>query len=334
MKYYLFKLKNKVLGLINIFPFLHRHFSGMATIFMLHRVHPFESSKLPPNENMKISPEFLDNFIIKLKSKGFEVISLDHLYALLEEGKKVEKKIIFTLDDGYKDNFELAYPIFKKHNVPFTIYVTTSMPEKKAILWWYIVEDLLLKNDQIILNNSRILSCKTKKEKINAFFKIRAMVISFEPDNFEIKLKELFNAYDINWNSNCEDLAMSWEHIITLSKDELVTIASHTKNHFALNRLPDKKIIDEILDANHLIELKTNKKVMHFSYPFGSANEIGEREINMLNSMNFKTATTTRNGNVYMEHINHLNCLPRIMLTEDFKLKDIGNFRLKKIVSI
>lgn len=334
MKYYLYKLKNRILGLIDFLPFLNRHFSGMATIFMLHRVHPLDDAKLSPNEDMKISPEFLDQFIVELKHEGFEFISLDKLHKLLEQDQVVEKKILFTLDDGYRDNFEIAYPIFKKHRVPFTIYLTTSMPENKAILWWYIVEDLILRNDQIILSNNRIIHCKTKKEKINAFLKIRKIVISFEPNDFEMKLKEMFKDYDIKWHNVCEDMAMTWDHIITLSKDELVTIASHTKNHFALNRLEEKNIIDEVLDANNLIELKTNQKVSHFSYPFGSTNEIGEREIKILNSMNFKTATTTRKGNIYSEHKNHLKCLPRIMLTENFNIKHIGNIRRKKIASI
>ena len=114
MKYYINKLKNKILGETNILPFLNRYYSGMATIFMLHRVHPFDTSKLPPNEDMKISPEFLETLIIELKTKGFEIISLDRLYELLQENRKIEKKIVFTLDDGYKDNFAIAYPYFQK----------------------------------------------------------------------------------------------------------------------------------------------------------------------------------------------------------------------------
>jgi peptidoglycan/xylan/chitin deacetylase (PgdA/CDA1 family) len=34
-----------------------------------------------------------------------------------------QKNVVFTLDDGYADNFINAYPIFKKYNIPFCIYV-------------------------------------------------------------------------------------------------------------------------------------------------------------------------------------------------------------------
>lgn len=333
MKYHLYKLRNKILEATNTLPFLNSYYSGMATIFMLHRVHPFDASKLPPNENMKISPEFLETLIIELKAKGFEIISLDRLHALLQGNQIVEKKIVFTLDDGYKDNFDIAYPIFKKHNVPFTIYLTTSMPENEAFLWWYILEDLILNNDEIILSNKLKMNCLTKKDKIKTFFSIRELIISFEPDNFEYRLKDLFKYYEINWRSKCNKMSMSWQDVEVLSKDEIVTIASHTKNHYALNRLSEADIIKEVLSANTLIESKINKKVEHFSYPFGTKNEIGSREFKLLKSMGFKTATTTRNGNIYSEHKKHMECLPRIMLTENYKIKQIGNLRREKVVT-
>ena len=121
--------------------------------------------------------------------------------------------------------------------------------------------------------------------------------------------------------------------ITELSKDEIVTIASHTKNHYALNKLVEEDIINEVLSANTRIESKIKKKVTHFSYPFGSKNEIGYREFDLLKKMDFKTVTTTRNGNIYREHKNHLECLPRIMLTNNFRIKHIGNIRRKKLVT-
>ena len=38
--------------------------------------------------------EFLEEFIIELKNKGYDFISLDELFEILQSGKKVKKKII------------------------------------------------------------------------------------------------------------------------------------------------------------------------------------------------------------------------------------------------
>jgi peptidoglycan/xylan/chitin deacetylase (PgdA/CDA1 family) len=312
---------------------LNRYYSGIGTILMLHRVSPFEKDKLFPNENMKISPEFLEKIILELKDKKYEIISLDRLFQILQNNEKVEKQIVFTLDDGYKDNYEIAYPIFKKHNVPFTIYITTSFPQKSTVLWWYVLEDFLIAKSEVTLSNGEIYICRTKQEKTDAFMKIREIIVSFEPKAFLIKLNELFSNYSINWYKYSDDLTMKWEDIQNMSQDEIVTIAGHTSNHFALNRLSKDEILKEVLEANQLIESKIHKKINHFSYPFGSRNEIGTREFEIIKSLNFKTVTTTREGNIYPTHRGFMECMPRVMLVENFDIQELGNIRRKKVIT-
>ncbi len=126
---------------------------------------------------------------------------------------------------------------------------------------------------------------------------------------------------------------MSWDHIIEISKDEICTIGGHTKNHLVLSKLRESEVIEEIVDANKIIESKIGKKVEHFAYPFGGKDEVGEREFAIVKKLNLKTATTGRHGVIYKEHKNYLECLPRIMLTEDFDLLNIIN-RKKNIITV
>lgn len=314
-------MKRKLIELLSRLKLINDYFSGIATIFMLHRVNYIEKDKLLPNENMKVSPEFLENFISELKKRGYSFISLDELYEILKNQKKVKKCIVFTLDDGYKDNYEIAYPIFKKYDVPFTIYLTTSFPNKNVILWWYILEDLILENDFLEVGKDKYV-CKNYEDKNKAFLKIREKILKLNQKNLLNELNIMFKDYKIDWFSKNKQLCMSWEDVINISKDSLCTIGSHTVNHYAFNKLTEDEIIKEIIDANKEIEEKLNKKVEHFAYPFGSRNEIKEREMRIVKSLNFKTVTTTRNGNIYLEHKNFMNCcLPRIMLTENFKIE-------------
>ena len=327
-------MRKKLLDFLSKISFINNYFNGIATIFMLHRVVSFEKDKLFPNENMKVSPWFLEKFIIELKKKGYSFISLDELYEILQQQRKVKKCIVFTLDDGYKDNYEIAYPIFKNYNVPFTIYITTSFPNKNAILWWYILEDLIINNNALIVGDEKYV-CKSYKEKNKVFLKIREKILRLDQKNLLNELNNLFKNYKVDWFSKNEELCMSWEDIITLSIDNLCTIAGHTKNHYAFSRLDKDEIIKEIIEANREIEVKIGKKITHFAYPFGSIKEVGKKDIKIVKKLNFKTVTTTRRGNIYLEHKNYMNCcLPRIMLTENFDIKQIGKIRKRKIVTI
>lgn len=299
---------------------------------MLHRVDSIDKNRLFSNENMKVSPDYLEQFILDSKESGFEFISLDRLYEILINDEKITNQIALTLDDGYLDNYTNAYKIFTKHNTPFAIYVTTSFPKYEAILWWYALEDLILKNDEILLFDGSRFKCKTKEQKEKAFLDIRSIILRLSKDNLVVQLDKLFINYQVDWFSRNKELCLSWQNIIDLSKDSLCTIAGHTKSHLALNQLSRNEVLEETVQANYELEEKIGKKIEHFAYPFGTRNEIGEREFEIIKNLNFKTVTTTRLGTIYPEHKNHLEGLPRVMLTEGFKMENA--LKLKLIVSL
>lgn len=331
-------IKKRLIDFLSNIGFVNIYYSGIGAILMLHRISPFEKGGLSPNENMKVSPEFLETFIKQSRKKGYTFISLDELYEILTKRKKAPKLLVLTFDDGYKDNYEIAYPLLKSKNVPFAIYITTSFLDRSAVLWWYIIEDIILKNDYIELSDGERYSCKNFQEKEITFLKIREKIIINGNIDIIETLKKLFSKYDIDWISInkmiCEKLYLSIEDVKKLSQDTLVTIGSHTKNHYPLSRLPKDKVYEEITVANRELEQLIHKKIEHFAYPFGSHIEVGEREFNIVKEIGFKTATTTRRGTIYYEHVNYLCCLPRIMFAENFRIENIGRLRKNRVVTI
>ena len=152
--------------MINYESCLSSYFSGFATIFMLHRVSPLGEGGIQPNENMKVTPEFLEKFIIDMRADGYSFISINRLHEIILNREIVFKQIVITLDDGYKDNFNIAYPIFKKYDVPFTVYITSSFPNGSAYLWWYAGDKsknnfpyALLKQSAALLLKDYVIPC-------------------------------------------------------------------------------------------------------------------------------------------------------------------------------
>lgn len=300
---------------------------------MLHRVSHIERDGLWPVEHLKISPDFLEEFILNLISCGYKFISLDQLSDELSAGIIGEKKIIFTLDDGYKDNLYNAYPIFKKYNIPFTIYLSTSFQSKTAKLWWFALQDIILKNSHLSLDGTNY-SCVGQMEKINSYFQISKIIRSISSENINNEIDHMFYKYHIDWAYYCEELALNWDDIAKLNLDPLVTIGSHTINHYPLSKLSAIEVAEEIKGCIDQIEANIGKKVIHFAYPYGSDFEIGQREIDIASGLGIRTACTTRIGNIYPKHKNHLFSLPRIMLTEESRIFDLSKIRRKRFLTI
>lgn len=62
-----------------------------------------------------------------IKKNGYEVITLDELVRSIKDKRSLKKnRVVITLDDGYKDNFEYAYPVLKRYGFPATIFIITD----------------------------------------------------------------------------------------------------------------------------------------------------------------------------------------------------------------
>jgi peptidoglycan/xylan/chitin deacetylase (PgdA/CDA1 family) len=291
-------------------------YSGKGQILMMHRVIPSISKERIHNHlSLEISPEHLENIISFFIRNNYDLISLDNLPGWLESNRNNNKKfVIFTLDDGYKDNLDYAYPVFKKFSTPFTVYITNSFADKSAILWWYIIEDMIIKNKNVAYSFSDFkinLDCSNYRKRETAFARLRDLIMKFDEHNLEQELTGFFSKFGYSVNDYNIDVTLNWDEISQLSKDPLVTIGSHTLNHYNLCNLTNDQSLHEISESKIHIELKINTRVNHFSYPLG---KYTNREMEYAERCNFLTATTTKNANIFYNHIEHQFALPRISI--------------------
>ena len=136
-----------------------------------------DPSRLEANENLKVSPVLLEKFIVSLINEGVKFVSLDQLYFDLNNNLSLKNKVAFTFDDGYLDNFEIALPIFKKYNVPFSIFVTPAFVDGEKVIWWYLLEDLILNYTSISFNNT-IIDLSSLELKNSAFIFLREYLLN------------------------------------------------------------------------------------------------------------------------------------------------------------
>ncbi len=116
-----------VLSESQAYHLLRPWYGGLGTILTFHRVvEPEKGSPLRENRDLEVSPIWLEQIVSYLLTSGYEIVSLDELSRRLMQNGNQKRFVCFSFDDGYRDNLTLAYPIFKKHNVPFALYVTTS----------------------------------------------------------------------------------------------------------------------------------------------------------------------------------------------------------------
>jgi peptidoglycan/xylan/chitin deacetylase (PgdA/CDA1 family) len=112
---------------------------------------------------------------------------------------------------------------------------------------------------------------------------------------------------------------MTWDQVLQLNRDALVTIGAHTLHHYTLGHLEQEAARLEIAESKRIIESRLGRCVEHFSYPFGGRNAVGTREFGLARNCGFKSMTTTRAGNLFPAHRNHLDSLPRLTVSGNYQ---------------
>jgi len=124
----------------------------IGEVWMLHRVTDSHSDT-ELLRTYEITPRRLDSLIVEYTKKGYLFISIEDVRKVMLGEKQIKNKFVsITLDDGYRDNYEVAYPIFRKYNVPFCIYLFQSevTGEAKSNYLMLTTEQILeLDNDSL-----------------------------------------------------------------------------------------------------------------------------------------------------------------------------------------
>lgn len=294
---------------------------GHGVIFMLHRVGPVEDTGFSPNRILKITPAFLDSVITLVKRAGFDIVSLDEVPDRLNRTDK-KRFACFTLDDGYRDNIDHAYPVFKRHNVPFTIYLPTEYADGNGDLWWLVLQESILKAQDVrvtIAGDRRVFETKTEAQKNRAFNEIYWWIRT-QPEHAARRLvQEIADQAGYDASPLCSDLVMTWDEARNLARDPLVTFGGHTCRHLALAKLPAHEARREVTDGIARLEAELGRPCRHFAYPYGDAGSAGQREFDLLATLGVMTAVTTRKDHVQAHHQTKMTALPRVSLNGDYQ---------------
>lgn len=297
--------------------------AGVGVIFTLHHVRPARDDAFQPNRLLEIEPQFLEAVIEFLRKKKVEIVSLEEVHRRLGAQDHPGHFAAFTLDDGYRDNLEFAWPIFKRHDVPAALFIATSFPDKLGELWWVALERAIAATARIAIEmdgKTRFVDCTTPGAKQRAFGELYWWLRGFKDERaMRAAISDLCTRYGADPMAPCNELCMTWPEIATLAADPLITIGAHTVNHYMLRKWPAAAVREEMEQSASVIEAALGKRPVDFAYPVGDATSADARDFAIAKDAGYRLGLTTRPGVIFPEHREHLTALPRVSLNGNFQ---------------
>lgn len=286
---------------------------GIGTILMMHHVRPEPEPEFAPDKPLAITPEFLEIVIETLRDEGFEIVDLDRaLYLIYMTGDK-PRFAVLTFDDGFRDVYDYALPILRRHAAPFTIYVTPGLVDRDVRPWWSDLGHLIRRTEHLELDigsERHDLPTISVREKNRAFSIARNALRRRHPREVTSLIETMSVAHGVE--PGAPEACMGWDDLAELAADPLCTIGAHTMTHAMLSTLSEQDVRDELQSSKRVIEQHLGIVVDHLAYPFGDAEAIGSREIRIARELGFRSATTTRPGMITQQCAMSPTALPRL----------------------
>jgi len=296
---------------------------GVGSILTLHHVRPPRAGEFQPNRLLEIAPAYLERVLARLRRTGTDIVTLDEARRRLLEADFRRRFVCLTFDDGYRDNLRHAFPLLKKYDAPFTIYIPTSFPDRVGDLWWLTLEQVIARNNRVALvidGRNQSFDCSTTEQKYALFDHIYWWLRDFEEEeDMRSALRDLGVRYGIDTAEFCNELCMTWGELAELAADPLTTVGAHTVNHIMLKKATDEAVRTEMRMSAATIEAALGVKPHHFAYPIGDRTSAGPREFAIAAELGFTTGVTTRPGVLFPEHREHLMALPRLSLNGEYQ---------------
>jgi peptidoglycan/xylan/chitin deacetylase (PgdA/CDA1 family) len=281
-------------GVPSLFRSAHRN---CATVFMLHRFSDGQRG------SKGLDPSQLRRELDYLRRNNYKFLSLSRLFErFAEDGPELRGAVVFTIDDGYIDQAEIASPIFAEFDCPVTTFVTTGFLDGKLWMWWDKIEFIFLSTRrmslEILLGEDAVhyeLSNEKNIEAAKEDFVERCK--SFEEST---KLKTIAHLAEIA-EVDLPDIPpvmyapMTWDDARKCEKKGM-TFGPHTVTHPILSCTTSEYAEWEITESWRRVCEEVRSPVPVFCYPNGQWQDFGSRDVEIIRNAGIKGAVVGERG--------------------------------------
>lgn len=226
----------------------------------------------------------------------FTVLPLGEAINRLYRDALPARALSVTFDDGYADNYSIAFPILRELSIPAAFFVTTGYLDGGRMWNDTVIESVRrasgpwLDLSNLALGTYDLESLGDRRRAIDRLLKAVKYQPKAQRDDTVAAIAELVGAQLPN------DLMMSRKQVQEL-RSATMEIGAHTVSHPILARIGSADAEREIVDSKSELEAIIGEKVQYFAYPNGKPIEdYAAEHVALARRIGFRAAVTTSWG--------------------------------------
>lgn len=208
---------------------------------------------------------------LALLARETDVVGPADLPGLADLGRG--RHVLLTFDDGYRDNYDLAFPLLRRHGLTAAFFLATGFLDSPRVAWWDEVAWMIRHAARDAIPAGPWLSEDVPlhaPDAESAIASILAAYKSLPTRDAEALLDHVAEGAGVR-RCTPEDAVgawMTWDMAREM-RDGGMTIGGHTVSHPILAGLPVERQREEITTCARRLYEELGIAMTSFSYPVG-----------------------------------------------------------------
>jgi len=235
----------------------------------------------------------------------YQPVSLEQICESLETRRPLpHNSVAVTVDDGYRDFFLYAYPVFRDYQIPATVFLVSDFMDQKTWLWVDQIQYACQRASQKSVSlqwptgETHNLALETEQQKLQAnSFLVDALTVIGNTER--LKLLDLIPkmlGVELPDFPPPEFSPLAWSEVREMMRAG-IDFGAHTRTHPILSRIDDAATLREEIEGSKLrIENQLEQPVLFFAYPNGKLADINKQTVDLVKQIGFRSALTSERG--------------------------------------
>jgi peptidoglycan/xylan/chitin deacetylase (PgdA/CDA1 family) len=262
-----------------------------------HRIGNACESQYDPGVFSATAEEF-DRQIVYLKRR-FHMATLDEAVAMARGETPLRTSVLITFDDGYLDNYSLAFPVLRSHHLQGAFFLPTSFIGTNHVPWWDRIAYIIKKSrrDIVRLQYPERIEFDLRRSGVdNVITKILQLFKKSSMKLHDRFFRDLETACETSAPPpNAERCFMNWREAREMQEGGMA-FGSHTQTHEILSKLSVERQREEVRLSRAILEMQLCGHIDVLAYPVGGRNTFTLETIEAVKSSGYRAAFSFYGG--------------------------------------
>lgn len=233
--------------------------------------------------------------------KTFRVVPLYDGFVMMKKNMIREPALAITFDDGFQNNYDIAFPIIEEFELPATIFLVTGLINTDETVWFCKLNRAIAATKRPLLDwQNKRYSLDGQKNRTETSVSLQEYLKSLPHTKLVTELRKIIEELGDDADRPIEPGSpfrmLDSRSIDEMVKSGLVEFGSHTHSHAILSRLSLEERSKEILNSTKAVEEMTSRPCRLFSYPNGDKGDFDFESMRILESTGVEVGVTTIEG--------------------------------------